>query len=323
MKRKKRKSGNARPRFGVLVMLLAVIAGLLGIVLVLFPRTAAGMPEDSLLGTTQDSGDSGRSDELRGSDGRNSETTVGISSSKSSGSASSTTAVYHGRRMKVALVIDDAGNDMSGLDSFLEFKGKLTIAVLPELANSARSAERAHQAGKEVILHLPMQPLGDENPGPGVIEVTFDREEIYRVLEADLATVPFAVGVNNHMGSLATQDKRVMDSIFSYLQRTNKYFLDSRTVQTTVSRDAADAHGVSFIERNYFLDIKTDTQSIDVALKQGLSYAAKNGFVVMIGHVQHKELAALLKENYTEYLNQGVEFVFVSDLIEQASGGVP
>lgn len=318
MVRKKASRRKKKPQTGLLLLLMGVIAGLLAVILVLFPRleTQGGSrsSKDNSVSVNEKWTEASEENESRA------ETR---SSVKPESSAGSSLAVAIVKKVRVAIVIDDFGNDLAGLDAFLRFKGKLTIAVLPQLTHSEKTAKRAHEAGQEVILHLPMQPLGDENPGPGAIEVTFDRERIFEILKTDFSSVPFARGVNNHMGSLATQDKMVMDAVFSFLEGKGMYFLDSRTVQTTVARTQAVLHEIPFLERNIFLDIKSDKNSIIDALEQGIGWGRKNGAVIMIGHVQHRELADILVEKYDQYLIQGVEFVFVSQLLENAGGANP
>ncbi len=111
---------------------------------------------------------------------------------------------------RLAVVIDDAGYDLDELQPFLELPMPLAVAVLPNLPHSREAARRVLAAGKELLLHLPMEPEGRENPGPGALLTADSPEETRRLLDAALATVPGAVGMNNHMGSRATADEVLM-----------------------------------------------------------------------------------------------------------------
>ncbi len=220
----------------------------------------------------------------------------------------------------VALIIDDAGNDLAALDHFLRFPGKLSVAVLPQLPHSRESAERAHAAGKEVILHLPLEPLGNENPGPGAVLVSYDRNRIRDILDRDFESVPFAKGVNNHMGSLATQDRGVMDVLLSYLKEKGRYFIDSRTVSSTLGREYAEHYAVPTADRNFFLDNSSERTAILRSLNDGVTYARLHGHALLIGHVQHRALLDLLVEEYGGLVSSGIEFVTVSEYLRLKGG---
>ncbi|MBN2353984.1 MAG: divergent polysaccharide deacetylase family protein [Spirochaetales bacterium] len=221
----------------------------------------------------------------------------------------------------IALIVDDAGNDLSSLEQFLRFPGEMSIAVLPQLPYSRQCAVKAHEAGKEVLLHLPLEPLGSENPGPGAVLVSFDRNRIRDVLDMDFSTVPFAQGVNNHMGSLATQDRAVMDTLLSYLKEKNKYFIDSRTVSSTLGREYAERYAVRWAERNFFLDNSAEKEDILRVLNDGVAYARLHGRAILIGHVQHRALLNVLLEQYDDLVASGVRFVTASEFLRLKGEG--
>ncbi|MBN1524173.1 MAG: divergent polysaccharide deacetylase family protein [Spirochaetales bacterium] len=226
---------------------------------------------------------------------------------------SATSRVIIGR---IAVVIDDAGNDAVSLAPFLLFKGKLTVAVLPLLPNSKLNAENAFKAKKEVILHQPMQPIGENKTGPGMIGIDASREQIQQLLRENLKTVPHASGLNNHMGSLATQNDLVMDAVFGYCKQENMYFLDSRTTAATLGKAYAEKYNISFAERKIFLDSVPGKENIADSLNKGIEHAKRDGSVVVIGHVQNPEVIAVLNEQYDRLVASGIEFVTVRELIE-------
>ncbi len=113
----------------------------------------------------------------------------------------------------LVFIIDDAGYSMKQLEAFLRLPFPLTIAVLPGLPYSVMAAQAVRAAGKELILHQPMQALGGQNPGPGAILLGMGKAEIEETVEANLKTVPGAIGMNNHMGSAATTDLGIMEAV--------------------------------------------------------------------------------------------------------------
>lgn len=197
------------------------------------------------------------------------------------------------RRGLLAIVIDDAGYDLDALQPFLDLPMPVAVAVLPNLPQSAEAARRVRAAGKEVLLHLPMEPAGGEDPGPGALLTGLPAAEIERLLDAALATVPGASGVNNHMGSKATADPAFMAVVLCALGRRGLFFVDSRTTAATVAAAEADRLGVPVLERRVFLDAVDGR--VEESVEAAIAAASREGRAVAIGHVQTEGLAAILR----------------------------
>ncbi len=198
----------------------------------------------------------------------------------------------------LAVIIDDAGYNLFDLQPFLEFPGPLTIAVLPNLPHSAETAERVRAAGKGLLLHCPMEPInGDEDPGPGVLRTDQSDAEIERLLVSAFASVAGAEGLNNHMGSKATADVRLMSVVFSFLKREGKYFVDSRTTPDSVAEAVAARFGVPFLRRDGFIDNNRDEESLKKTIEAGASTARSQGKAILIGHIHTPEILAILQQN--------------------------
>jgi polysaccharide deacetylase 2 family uncharacterized protein YibQ len=221
---------------------------------------------------------------------------------------------------KIVFVIDDAGYNMRQLKPFLDLPFPLTIAVLPGLPYSDKAARAAAAAGKEVILHQPMQPLGNQDPGPGAIGSGMSYKEIARVVEANLASVPGAVGINNHMGSAATADLSVMEAVAAVAKKHGIYYLDSRTTSASSVSVAARREGISYWERDVFLDNAPDRASILRAVEDGKKLASKDRPAVMIGHVWSAELAQTLTDLYPHLVSEGYSLSTISRfMVQEAS----
>ena len=214
------------------------------------------------------------------------------------------------------LILDDAGNSLQPLPVFLEFPGPLAVAVLPQLPYSVESAARTAAAGKEIMLHLPMEAVGGANPGPGALMMGMSDREILRVIDENLGSVPGAIGVNNHMGSLATSDRRIMEIVLADLQRRDLFFIDSRTTVETVAKPVAGYLQTPFAERHVFLDNERSRDAILTAVRGALELAHRQAQVVMIGHATVPELAAVLNEIYPILRAHGYQFGLVSELVQ-------
>jgi len=222
-------------------------------------------------------------------------------------------------RARIAVVIDDVGYNLEELQAFLDFPGPLTLSVLPNLPHSEESARRVYSAGKELLLHLPMEAENGSDPGPGAILTNQEDEEIRRLLEASFAQVPQANGMNNHMGSRATADQRVMNVLMDYLKSNRRYFLDSRTTTRTLGPQTARAHGVPYLERDIFLDNEPQARAIRLALEEGIEVARKEGSAILIGHVRNPQIVEQIDGLLAELKRAGIELVFLSDLLEESS----
>lgn len=217
----------------------------------------------------------------------------------------------------VAIVIDDLGNDRAAVERIGRWPWAVSGAVLPSLAGSEEAARELGRSGKDVLLHLPMEPLGfpKVRPGPGVVLLSQSDGEIASTVETDLASVPGAVGVNNHMGSAATADPRVMRAIAKVLARRGLFFVDSRTTDATVAIDAARAAGVRAASRRVFLDDVQTESAIEASLDSLVEKAKAEGSAIGIGHPYPATLAVLDRE-LPKLERRGVKLVRVSELVE-------
>lgn len=218
-------------------------------------------------------------------------------------------------RGSLAVVIDDVGNSLSELEAFLELDIPLTFAVLPRREFSREAAVRAAAAGHEVILHLPMQPISNMDPGPGAIRVGMSPADIEEAIRTNRETVPGIRGVNNHMGSRVTADPATMNVVLQTLKEEGLFFLDSRTSAHTVGRPTAEQYNLPYLERAVFLDNESNRDYIRNAVREGMEIAERKGHAVMIGHVMVNELVEVLNEMYPFIQDEGFDLRYLSELV--------
>ncbi|MCL2175387.1 MAG: divergent polysaccharide deacetylase family protein [Treponema sp.] len=216
----------------------------------------------------------------------------------------------------VVFVIDDAGNNLRELDPFLKIEGPLTIAVLPGLPYSAEAARRIRAAGKEVILHQPMEAIGGQDPGPGAINSGMSAEEIRAVLARNIAEVGPVTGMNNHQGSKITMDREAMSVILAFCKENKIYYLDSRTTADTVVPSVAQQMNMKIAQRNVFIDNEQNKPAMLRYITGGLTGAQRSGLSVMIGHTWSPDLAPLLKEQYPLLIEQGYTIKTAHDVVK-------
>nr|WP_245855796.1 divergent polysaccharide deacetylase family protein [Paenibacillus rigui] len=220
---------------------------------------------------------------------------------------------------RIAIVIDDMGNDMTGTKEMMELPIPFTAAVMPFLPTTKRDAEWAHRLGHDVLIHMPMEPVRGKKSwlGPGAITTDLPDEEIRKRVLAAIEDVPFAIGMNNHMGSKVTADPRVMRIVLEVCKEKNLIYLDSKTSHKSVVKKLAEEIGVRTGENNIFMD---DIYSRDHIVKQALKvqkYMDQHEATVVIGHVgpPGKHTAAVLKQSIPTLQKMGGQFVTISKLV--------
>ncbi|MFA5114681.1 MAG: divergent polysaccharide deacetylase family protein [Candidatus Omnitrophota bacterium] len=219
-------------------------------------------------------------------------------------------AVSKGR---IAIVLDDWGYNTHNLVMLDGIKYRLTFSVLPGLRYSAFLSRELNRRGFEVILHLPMEPHEAYNLEKDTVLASMDDGRIRSIVDADLNGLAGVKGVSNHMGSRATEDYRVMSGVFRELKKRHLYFLDSFVSSASVCRRAAADTGISFAERDVFLDNEENPAYIRAQLMHLANRARAQGYAVGIGH-DRRNTIKVLKEMMPQLAQEGFRFVFVSEV---------
>jgi polysaccharide deacetylase 2 family uncharacterized protein YibQ len=216
---------------------------------------------------------------------------------------------------RLAIILDDLGNDRAAADAIFALPYPLTISVLPNHAHSIDIAEEAHRRGYEVMLHLPMQSVGNEMSEAHELRPGMPADDIPALFEQMMQSVPNAAGVNNHQGSQATADPALMEELMPVLQKWNLFYVDSRTTAATVAYDTAQRAGVRSGFRNVpFLDDVAEVSAVRKQLELALRGAKEKGEAIAIGHPHPATLRAL-SEVLPQAGARGVQLVYASDLV--------
>jgi polysaccharide deacetylase 2 family uncharacterized protein YibQ len=215
---------------------------------------------------------------------------------------------------RVALIVDDCGQWLETERSLIALPIPLTISVLPHVRYTMLIARDAAAAGKGVILHLPMEPVSHIDPGPGEITTAMSDAAIARQTEDDLAQVPLAAGVNNHEGSAATADPRVMKDVLTVVKAHGLFFIDSRTTAQSVAESQAESDGILTAARDVFLDNQASVTYSEAMLAQTVRDAQRNGSAIAIGHPKPSTLEAI-RLMYPKMEAEGVTFVLARELV--------
>lgn len=214
----------------------------------------------------------------------------------------------------MSIIIDDLGQSSERDSRTLALPGPVTMAIMPDTPHATDFARQAHKAGRTVILHMPMDPA----TGPYAWHPGLPIEELARRLDAALLKVPFAAGINNHMGSRMTAQRDAMAWLMGNLQGRELFFVDSRTSAATVAAAEAQAIGLAHVSRDVFLDDVRTTEAIAGQLRQGIELARKQGSAVLIGHPYPQTLEVLERE-MPGLKRQGIELIELRQMIAERS----
>lgn len=217
----------------------------------------------------------------------------------------------------IAVVIDDLGNSLEEGRRVVALPGPVACSILPHTEHGPHIADLAHAASKEVLLHLPMESVGEKPLGSGGITLDMTESEIRATVADDLASIPHLAGMNNHEGSLITQHPGDMAWILQGLHAAGAgyYYIDSYTSADSVAYQIAREQSVPTARRNVFLDDVNTEAAVREQWIRLLKIAKRNGFAIAIGHPRSATLA-VLEEELPNLATQGVTLVPPSKIVE-------
>jgi len=218
-------------------------------------------------------------------------------------------------RPRIAIIIDDIGYSFSRARQFLELNVPITFSILPRLAKSNALAIEIRSRGHEIMLHQPMEPYSSKfDPGPGALYVGYEPDRIVSIIEENISDVPFAVGVNNHMGSRFTGCKKETNEALKVVKERGLFFVDSLTSSHSVAYETARKLNMAAACRNFFLDNYINESAILSQLNKLKKHAQKYGQAVGIGH-PFPETARAIGRFSTSLKDSEVSLVHVSKII--------
>ena len=217
---------------------------------------------------------------------------------------------------RIAIIIDDLGYHLGAGKRAIALPGPITFAVLPGTPRGKQLAKLAHASGKEVLLHLPMEPLNYRGPAePGGIMLDMSREAFRATFAGAIDTVPHAIGVSNHRGSLLTQHPGHMEWLMQEIrQREDLFFIDSYTTHHSIALDLAVEQGIPAERRDVFLDHERTVEAVAAELERLKAKARREGHAIAIGHPVPETLEVLERE-LPRLKEQGFELVTISELV--------
>jgi uncharacterized protein len=222
--------------------------------------------------------------------------------------------VQHISHARLAIIIDDLGNDREAAETLFQLPFPLTVSVLPHLQHSAEISEEASRRGYQVMLHIPIEAPASAKAESIELRPGMEADQVTNLVQQMLETVPQAEGANNHQGSVGTSDAALMDAIMPALHERDLFFVDSRTSAATVAYAAARRAHVRTASRDVFLDDTEDVAAIRHQLELAVQDAKLHGSAIAIGH-PHPTTLQVLAEDLPKLQREGVSLVFASQVV--------
>lgn len=221
--------------------------------------------------------------------------------------------------IRISIIIDDMGFQQDAGLRAIQLPGAITYAFLPHTPYSHSLANTAHNQGKEVMLHLPMQAMGSNHLGPGGLTLDMNRKLFRETLIADLASVPHVAGINNHMGSLLTRHPGHMQWLMEEIRQLESlFFIDSRTTHHSVASKLANEHQIPARQRDVFLDDDPSPEAVINQFNRLIEKANRQGSAIGIGH-PYDSTVSVLAVMIPQLKNMDIELVPVSQLVYQST----
>jgi polysaccharide deacetylase 2 family uncharacterized protein YibQ len=222
----------------------------------------------------------------------------------------------------VSVIIDDMGDSLQQGRTALDLPGAVAYAFLPESPHTVSLAERAYAAHKEILVHLPLQPM-EARAHPLALSMQTAPTQRRDSLQQLLASVPHATGVNNHQGSRATANRTQMRWLMRELSLYPiGFFVDSRTTPDSVAYTVARAYGIPATRRQVFLDHDPDAAAVEQQFSRLIALARRHGSALAIGH-PHPATLAVLAQHLPQLTQQGISLIAPSELIRRVERAVP
>lgn len=222
----------------------------------------------------------------------------------------------------LAVVIDDFGYGGEGEEEMLALPIALTAAIMPFSDSTEKDAQKVREAKKEILIHLPMESTTGKKEWVGEKGIFCHMEEdaIRDCVAKAYEILPDAVGVNNHMGSAVMEQHMVLQPVLEEVQKNNGIFLDSLTTAESIGKETAEKTGVTYLERDVFLDSTEDVEQVKQNIRQAAEIAKSRGYAVAIGHVGPEGgcvTAQALAEMIPVLEKEGIRFVYLTDLVNR------
>ncbi|HEU0071676.1 MAG TPA: divergent polysaccharide deacetylase family protein [Alphaproteobacteria bacterium] len=190
------------------------------------------------------------------------------------------------KRPRIALIISGLGQSAAATEAAIQrLPGGITLAYTAYARNLQQWVELSRAAGHEVMLNLPMEPVGypANDPGPYTLLTSLSEAENRARLNWLMSRMTGYVGLVNVMGSRFTVEAGPLQPVLGDLNKRGLLFVDSRASLSSVAGKMAGDMKLPRALNNRFIDTKAARDDIDRQLEELEKTARSEGVALGIG----------------------------------------
>lgn len=217
---------------------------------------------------------------------------------------------------QIAIIVDDLGPDLTTYQKLFKIPYPLTLSIMPGMTRTKELVKTVPTINREILIHFPWEAISQQvTDYPIHIADRMKESKIKDMIQKAVIENPRAVGVNNHMGSLISTNKYILEIFMSDLKGRGLFFVDSLTINKSEAYQTARQKGVKTAKNSVFLDYKNTTKDINRMFARAVARAKQKGTVIAICHANRINSMDRLPLLMDEYSSQ-VDFVLVSELVK-------
>jgi polysaccharide deacetylase 2 family uncharacterized protein YibQ len=184
---------------------------------------------------------------------------------------------------RVALVVGGMGLSQTGTQKAIEaLPEDITLAFAPYGSSLQRWVDKARAEGHEVLLQIPLEPVGypEENPGEHTLTVSTDHRATAEDLAWVLARMTSYAGVMNYMGGRFLSDSKALAPFLGAVGERGLFYLDDGSSPQSLAAPVGAALQVPVVTADYIVDRVRAPQAIERELMALEAIARTKGIAV-------------------------------------------
>lgn len=194
---------------------------------------------------------------------------------------------------RLAIVVVDEGADVGAARNALKLSAPVTLAIAPTADSAEKTAMAARNAGREVLLLLPMQSDSHFDTTPNPVAINVPRPELIRRVNWNLAQIDGYVGVMNGAGGEVTRDPQTMRTVLEIIDDEGLAFIDAREHPDSIAGAVARRMAIPAGDRTVEVKPGADAADLGADLASAVIHAEKWGSAIVTIPAERRLVTAL------------------------------
>ncbi len=195
-------------------------------------------------------------------------------------------SVIHSDVPKIAIMLGGMGLNASLTEKAVkDLPGDVTFAFAPYGENLQDQVDKARANGHEVMLQLPMEPMGypTNNPGPKTLLAEAPPDDNIASLRWHMSRFQGYTGITNYLGARMLGSATALKPVLSEIQKRGLLYLEDNSAALTASQEIAKQVRLPIRRGELVIDADASRDSIMAALELLEAQARTNGSAIGTG----------------------------------------